>query len=314
MFRSLFFSSALLGAACQSEKKPKEPTARSEPDQAEAEADQAEPSPTPAASAPKPHHKSEQNTRWRHSNDWGFWVVVENGFERTPATDFESLPPASVRFFSAYADPDVLCKYAANLRRFEKVAILLEEISSEVTDCIARANVTHLSLSLIDIEEWESLSPLPDMEGLKLGISEPNEKTLGRIVSSHNAKSITDLDLGLAPIDKSLVELRRLPNLTYLTLIDTATTDVGASHIGKVIGLKKLSLNEAAISDSGVRHLSELSNLTYLNLGWTQVTDVAIPDLAKLKSLKTLILTDSKISDAGIKRLERLLPDTEIRH
>ncbi len=273
------------------------------------------PPPPPANSSSLQNNASRQDdAQWRHSTDWNFWVVVLNGHEETPRSDFENLPPSPSRLLSAYASPEALCSHASRLVHYDKLAIGLDDIPQKAVDCVREAGVTHLALSFTDIQEWEALALLPTLEGLHLAIANPDEATLGRIASQPNAKQITSLELSLVPINESLVELARLPKLEYLDLTSTSTTDLGASHIGKLSNLAKLSISGGPLSDRGVMHLSALAKLTHLNLGWTQVTDAAIPELAKLSALEYLVLTDSNVSQAGVDLLSKRLPNTEIRH
>lgn len=88
--------------------------------------------------------------------------------------------------------------------------------------------------------------------------------------------------------DEDLVNLKRLPHLERLDLVDTRITDVGLEHLKGLTQLRRLHLHRASVTDAGLQHLKGLTQLQQLSLKRTQVTN------------------------DGVERLQRALPDCAI--
>jgi hypothetical protein len=89
--------------------------------------------------------------------------------------------------------------------------------------------------------------------------------------------------------------LQRTNNLTELSLIETALTDVGLVNLQHLSNLQVLRLDRTHISDRGLDVLKDLTNLKTLGLWDTQVTTDGLAQLQHaLPNCK--ILADHEIS------------------
>ena len=80
--------------------------------------------------------------------------------------------------------------------------------------------------------------------------------------------------------------------------------DTDLPHIGQLSTLRRLHLEDNAISDAGLRALAKLTNLEYLNLyGNSGITDASVETLASLPSLKRLYVWGTQLTPAGVKAL-----------
>ncbi len=98
-----------------------------------------------------------------------------------------------------------------------------------------------------------------------------------------------------------------MPNLTYLSLYETAVTDAGLARVSGLTNLRDLSLDGTAVTDAGLEHLRTLTNLEYLSLARTAVTDSGLTHLAGLPNLCDLSLDGAAgVTDAGLIHLSEL--------
>jgi len=99
-----------------------------------------------------------------------------------------------------------------------------------------------------------------------------------------------------------------LPKLKTLNLEYAAITDTGLSHLSN-LPLQTLDLYSCrAITGAGLAHLSRLTSLQTLDLSLCrEITDAGLAHLRNLKSLQTLDLRSCRaITDAGLAHLSRL--------
>lgn len=75
--------------------------------------------------------------------------------------------------------------------------------------------------------------------------------------------------------------------------------DSGVKHLGRLTGLKVLSLHSTNITREGLQHIRGLKSLKYLAIGSERLTGSDLPLLADFNSLETLSL-DLPISDEGL--------------
>ena len=85
-----------------------------------------------------------------------------------------------------------------------------------------------------------------------------------------------------------------------------AITDAGLKHLSNLTNLAQLDLHGTQITDAGLVHLAPLVELRELSLSSTAVTDNGLAELAALASLRWLCLSDTHVTDAGIKQLSKL--------
>lgn len=100
--------------------------------------------------------------------------------------------------------------------------------------------------------------------------------------------------------------------LQRLSLPNTAISDEGLKTISEIQSLRNLGLYKTQITDEGVEHLIKLGNLTKLELNGTRVTDKGARTLGALRNLRILNL-DRRISNSTVEILQKALPWTTIK-
>ncbi|MCH7725679.1 MAG: PD40 domain-containing protein [Planctomycetes bacterium] len=118
----------------------------------------------------------------------------------------------------------------------------------------------------------------------------------GLHVGFHKA-AITDQDLTV------LLELKRVGAL-FLT--DVPITDAALEHVGRLNGLRILTLGRTKVTGDGLRHLATQKNLESLNLRYSQVTAEAIKHIGNIRSLRHLWLPRLTIDEHSMEILARL--------
>jgi internalin A len=107
--------------------------------------------------------------------------------------------------------------------------------------------------------------------------------------------------------DDEAAYLKRLTNLTHLSLSRTQVTDAGLEHLEGLTNLISLDLSDTQVTDAGLEHLKGLTSLTVLGLSQTQITDAGLEYLEGLTNLTQLALSQTQITDAGLEHLEGLI-------
>jgi Leucine-rich repeat (LRR) protein len=103
-----------------------------------------------------------------------------------------------------------------------------------------------------------------------------------------------------------LEPLSHLPRLYRLSLQNTAVKDEGLKNLSQLHDLNTLSLESTNISDSGLRHLVGLQKLRMLQLSQTKVTRDSVGVLAELRALEILELPHVSLEDDDVRELSRL--------
>jgi hypothetical protein len=107
-----------------------------------------------------------------------------------------------------------------------------------------------------------------------------------------------------APVTDALLEnLRPLSGLKRLSLKQTEISDTGLANIERLVEIECLDLSDTNVTDSGLRHLAPLRRLQGLYLVNTRVTDAGLEQLKGLRRLKWLELSGTGVTDAGLKEL-----------
>lgn len=107
-----------------------------------------------------------------------------------------------------------------------------------------------------------------------------------------------------------------LAGAATLEELDLRGTPVGDSELKQMrglVGLKRLSLVETNVTDSGVSAiLVDAKNIEYLDLRGTRVTDAIVDDLVTLSQLKSVELDQGALSAKAFKRLRHEMPDLKV--
>jgi hypothetical protein len=105
--------------------------------------------------------------------------------------------------------------------------------------------------------------------------------------------------------DAQVSFLKRLGQLACLDLGGTRIGNESLVTIGEMASLRRVCLDETAISSRGTRALAG-SNIEWLSVGDTRIDDRAMIDIASMKNLKWISLAGCKISDAAGDTLVRM--------
>jgi hypothetical protein len=97
--------------------------------------------------------------------------------------------------------------------------------------------------------------------------------------------------------------LRKLPDLSELTIQTPKMDDAGMNMLEGLPKLARLNLYSAAVTDAGVMVLKTLPSLRYLPIGGTKITDAGLVRIAELSKLEYLGLRGDNITDAGLTSL-----------
>jgi Leucine-rich repeat (LRR) protein len=130
-------------------------------------------------------------------------------------------------------------------------------------------------------------------------------KTLERLYLSQNP----GLTSGL------LQEVAKLTNLRRLSMNELALDESDLAHLSSLVNLESLSLSRAesdgSLTNQGMQHLSPLKSLSSLTINNANIDDDGVTTVAKLSKLRTLSLYGTQISDAGLANLANQLTDLE---
>jgi Leucine-rich repeat (LRR) protein len=148
------------------------------------------------------------------------------------------------------------------------------------------------------------LTRLPALKKLSIG----NNATFAANAFAELGKlnKLTDLDLNLAKIgDDDIAAIKGMTSLRRLNLDDTAVTNAGLQYLKGFTELYSLDLDHTHIGDAGLQYIVNLKSLRELSLTKTEVTNAGLADLKTMNELTVLELP-SGISDAGLKHLKHL--------
>jgi internalin A len=106
-----------------------------------------------------------------------------------------------------------------------------------------------------------------------------------------------------------LIGIDYFSHVTSVAIYSTrkAKADVTMSHVGRLSGLQKLTVETISLTDVGMEHLAGLSELSHLAIDNTRVSDAGMAHLAGLTQLTVLDLANTQVSSAGLVHLRRLI-------
>jgi arylsulfatase A len=131
-------------------------------------------------------------------------------------------------------------------------------------------------------------------------------RALGAEVSEKEGKVVEVLLNRFAITGRVLDLVSALPDLTDLSLEDTAFDDAAAARVAGLEKLEWLNLFRTRIGDDGLAALARLKSLKQLPIGGTRVTDAGLKHLAAMTQLEYLGLRGNRITDAGIEQVAGL--------
>jgi Leucine-rich repeat (LRR) protein len=103
-------------------------------------------------------------------------------------------------------------------------------------------------------------------------------------------------------ISSVIADLAILPNLTAVSLYGSSFADEDMELIAASAQIEELDLQRTTISDDGLRRVGRMLGLKHLSLGdyGTQIHDEGLGHLARLVQLERLYLNRTDITDAGL--------------
>lgn len=118
---------------------------------------------------------------------------------------------------------------------------------------------------------------------------------------------------------EGLQALAALPQLAALTLAlppEASPSDPKLTHLGELVGLRRLKLEIPRLDDRVTGELSRLTGLVELDLGGTQLSDLGLKAVAEMHALRVLRLHHTRITSRGLAHLARLtrLEELELDH
>ena len=119
-----------------------------------------------------------------------------------------------------------------------------------------------------------------------------------------NARSASDKDLAL------LLPLK--DQLLWLNVGRTAITNEGLKVISQLSNLTQLNLEHTKIGDAGIESLVPLKRLTSLNLVGNQISNEGLLHIERLDKLEKVYLFQTEISHEGVDKLVKDRPKLEI--
>ena len=106
--------------------------------------------------------------------------------------------------------------------------------------------------------------------------------------------------------DQDIGVLHDLPNLRRLILDHAAITDTGMKYVARNPSITVLSLTHTQVTDAGLAELKNLIGLEELRLDHVGITDAGLAHLQEFPRLRWLSLYQTPVTNAGLARLKPL--------
>jgi hypothetical protein len=111
-----------------------------------------------------------------------------------------------------------------------------------------------------------------------------------------------------------LIGIHYFGQVTAVGLASSSTADATLAQVGRLTGLRFLTLPGSNVTDAGLVHLKQLTKLSRLDLRDTQVSDAGLAHLTGLTKLTRVYLFGAKVTDSGVNELKRALPGLVVAH
>ena len=147
--------------------------------------------------------------------------------------------------------------------------------------------------------DWEYGHP-PD--------AKPNgPKWLRELIGIDYFDTVVAINANRPAVDDAVVaHIGRLVHVKFLGLQDSTVTDAGLAKLAGLHELRNLLLRAPNVNGSSFRHLSGLRSLCNLHFVMTPITDENLVYLLPLTSIQRLSFYDTRITDAGMKTLAKM--------
>ena len=179
-----------------------------------------------------------------------------------------------------------------------------------VTDDRGATATSHIDLMVLTLEDFDhdlkaciqSTRFVTDFNGNDSHVFESGEFSVDKLLSLEGL----NCSFGRANDETDFSQLKHLPKLTGLSLIDNNLTDI--SLLGSLTSLTSLALSYNNLTD--ISPLGNLTSLTSLNLDRNQLT--SINALSSMKSLTLLRANSNQLNSDGISGLSSLAELTSL--
>lgn len=103
--------------------------------------------------------------------------------------------------------------------------------------------------------------------------------------------------------------LELLPQLTHLTTLEMAATNLGDARLQSLrllTKLEKLDVSYTNVSDDSLPDIGELKSLRILKLEGLTITDLGLRHLTELHCVESLSLSETRLSNSGLQILSKM--------
>lgn len=180
----------------------------------------------------------------------------------------------------------------------------------KVPDVHKQGEIADILQSLtVDGQDFFDRIVVPEAEDRLIKLAEETGFQIAVVAEDLNfldvkvSKSLRSISLEDMEVLRSLSE-----QIIWLDLSRLDVHDHDLQNLSEFTHLRRLSLQETAITDSTLVSISGLEYLEYLNVYGTQVTDRGLTYLEAMISLKALYLWQTNVSSDGIERLQASKP------
>lgn len=153
--------------------------------------------------------------------------------------------------------------------------------------------------------ELPNLSALQILDARCKGLTAEGVEAIGFV------KTLQSLSLERAP-DVSTLRLRGLPELTKLSLADSALDDKQLASF-RSQSIRTLSLARTKITDGAIDSLRNFPSLFTLNLAETKVTPAGVLRISRSAPQLAELTVDAQIADAIRQQLRRTMPNCAVQ-
>lgn len=147
----------------------------------------------------------------------------------------------------------------------------------------------NLDFSTVSDDELRAIGPIPALKSLSLSKTQITQKAVSIIVE-------------------------QFPNLEFLRLDETSTTDQSIANLVSLKQLAEISLYKTYLTDQCCGTLSQISSLEKVSLDQTSVTDGGLKILLENTSLKSVSVWGTQVTKQGFESAVAENPKVQINH
>ncbi|HEY3963206.1 MAG TPA: hypothetical protein VGM05_01535 [Planctomycetaceae bacterium] len=103
--------------------------------------------------------------------------------------------------------------------------------------------------------------------------------------------------------DADVRNLRHLPTLKKVDLVETKITDAGLIVLRELTELEELRIGSDQITDVGIKNITSLGKLREVLLSGPHISDLSLSETSRLPKLQVLTISSPRLTDKGLQRL-----------